>query len=711
MNPDKNLILLSVILLITFMIYAEQTNHVFGDVTVITPSYTSINISGTPNTNDFPYGICSDGTYRYMTLFSHGSLVKILISDNSYTIYDNNAVASGEDWYSCVVASGKVYINEKDTGLVRVFNISTNTYGTSIPLEANIDDSELDYIDGYTVKPNKLRAVDSNNTYEFGCGSFGELKFTNSYVWAVFDCVFDFSATDNANGVVDYSFHGVVRINPTDNSVTRYAISGATGLRGISVDVNDSTILWITDRDSGKLYRFNTNTGLVTDTVTLPANTNAMGVANDSTAVFIAENDDGGTGVTSKILKVQKSGFSTSQIDTDASVPNGKTGTFSVYVSNGLLIWTDRANHVGTIQINNVNVKTLGTTTGTTDSNHFGIVEGSNFVFAGKGSVVQASIQLGSTSESSHGDSCAGDCYSPHFGNDENGKEFYKDGLTIIGGNFKKIINIENVLHVLSNETINLPIGQPINFTLKAMDSYPNQIKSCEIALGIQRGNFVKQDAQFILGVKRTFDGIVSIYEEGNKKAYRDFNAEMENQDQFVFCKFMFTPTYHLQKDMFAIQAVDIHQYDGIYFVNEGIFFRGISEIGTPVFDYMDDRGRIHVLTIVDSTLENTSLTIDENGEYWYIEDGFWFKNFIMPDMTGSISEFNGFDRNDYWEFKAYKLGQELLAKQSWDSSKIQKIVKPAKTTEIVSYPRGHDPVPNMMKAIGELALLNEGKR
>ena len=716
----KNLILLSIILSVCVLVYIQETNHAVGQLAVSIPTYQTIDLTGRPNTNDFPYGItCADNTYRYITLFGQGALARINKSTNTVTFFDNNAVASGEDWYSLVTDpnTGKIYVNEKDSGKTLVFNPSDSTF-TNIPVVENVAGGLVSYTSSYSADPNKITVNESGaghgtHNYSFGFGSFGELVFTNNYVWQTLDYNIDFDSFANGLGINDVSFHGIARINPSDNSVTRFSISGASVLRGLSVDVTDSTILWLADNSQDKLYKFNTNSGIVTDTINLPVGSKARGVTNDSSFVYVAENKAGNGVDTAKILKIKKSDSTITEIDTNIIIGNLKSGTFSVLasISNDVLIWTDESNHIGMIQLSNNNIKTSSNTSGVTSTNHFMCVEGETLYFAGHGSTVIGSISLTGDSESSHGDSCAGDCYSPHFGNDENDKEFYNDGLTITAKNFTKIINIQNVLHVLGNETINLPVGFPINFTLKAMDSYPDQIKNCELALGIKRGHFVKQDAEFILGVKRTFDGIVSTYEEGSKEAYRNFNATMENQDKYVFCKFIFTPTHHLKNDMFAIQAVDIHQYDGMYFVNDGIFFRGISEIGTPVFDYMDKQGMVHTLTILDQTLENTSTAIDENNELWHIESNLWFKDFVRPDMKGSLSKYHGYDRDDYWEFKAYKFGQELLATQLWDSSKIQKTIGPSFTYKITNYERGHDPVPNMMKAIGDLALLNEGKR
>ena len=94
---------------------------------------------------------------------------------------------------------------------------------------------------------------------------------------------------------------------------------------------------------------------------------------------------------------------------------------------------------------------------------------------------------------------CAGDCYSPHLGVDQDGKVFYNDGLTINGQTF----NVQNILHNSPDTIINLPVGEPVNFQIKAQDSWANQIKHCELGVAIPHGIFDKSQAAFQVNVDR----------------------------------------------------------------------------------------------------------------------------------------------------------------------------------------------------------------
>jgi hypothetical protein len=68
------------------------------------------------------------------------------------------------------------------------------------------------------------------------------------------------------------------------------------------------------------------------------------------------------------------------------------------------------------------------------------------------------------------------------------------------------------------------------------------------------------------------------------------------------------------------------------------------------------------------------------------------------------ISKYHGIDRNHVY-FDAYKKGQELLAKQIFDSSKTQKKKTVSSTIEYEYYGRLHDSIQNMAKAQFEFAL------
>ncbi|MFM7795624.1 MAG: choice-of-anchor U domain-containing protein, partial [Candidatus Nitrosotenuis sp.] len=288
-------------------------------------------------------------------------------------------------------------------------------------------------------------------------------------------------------------------------------------------------------------------------------------------------------------------------------------------------------------------------------------------------------------SSGSGSSTCAGDCYSPHLGVDENGKVFYNDGLTINGQTF----NVENILHNSPDTIINLPVGQPVNIQIKAMDSWANSIDHCELGVAIPHGIFDKNLAAFTVSVNREFDGSDVKYDVvGDKTALKDLYVSFENiDDKTALCTISFVPTKHLQNDMFSVEVWDSFQYTGTYYFNHGIIFKGESLVGTPVYDVMDDKGRITTIAITDQTLEDLTHAVDTKGNKWTLVDGFWKKDFVAPDKTCDSNE-----GRICIAFQDTIKQQQELARKYFDGSKIQKDAPKSFTKDLYGHQTGRGP-------------------
>lgn len=702
----KKPLFLGLFAVLSIIMLSQTTNYAFG---AVIPTFLTIDLSGTPNLNDFPYGItCDDPNYAWVTITSQGKLARIDKNTQSITLFDNDpSSASGRDWYSddYEPTSGDIFVVERDNGLVLRHDPELNSW-TNIPIIPNLislNPTKISYPLGFDNEPATIRLQETTHglhTYDMSIGSFGELTYANGYIWVALNYSMDFDSEGNTV-LADQAFNGIIRINPIDNSVTSYAISGSSELRGITIDSLDPTILWISDFSSDKVFKFSTNTNTVVQTIALPVGSKARGMTNDDANIYIAMNKPTGSG-NSKILKVVKADSTISEIDTGALIGGiGDSGTFSIFRNGSTIIWTDQSGHFGTFDTGNPTLTMTATNTiGSTSSNHFGCVVGTQFWFAGHGSAKIGIISLGSgVSESSHGDSCAGDCYSPHLGNDENSKFFYDDGLIINGKPFE----IKNELHNHRDKIINLPVGIPVNMTLKVQDSYPDNVNNCEIGIGIKKGQFYKQDAMFILGISRSFDNEISTYHEGDNTAFENFSGIMFNTENNVICEFIWNPTKYLDSDMFALEVKDIHRYYSTYFVNDGIVFKGLSKVGTPVYDVMDADGTIVTIITTDLTLENPEMAVDKYRRIWHFTDGFWKRDFVMPDSSCMVTK-QGYDRYCP-EFTVMKYGQELLAKEFFDSSIIQSYPDDPIESELIHYDRLHNSVENMLNAQVNLAI------
>src|SRR3990167_9233325 len=132
MQDKAVMIVLLIVLSITLVF--QTTNNAFG--IAVTPSFITIDLSGTANVNDFPYGItCDDPNYVWTTITAQGKLARIDKNTQAITLFDNNpASTSGREWYSDVYdsTSDDVFILERDNGLVLRYDKTGNSW-TGIP--------------------------------------------------------------------------------------------------------------------------------------------------------------------------------------------------------------------------------------------------------------------------------------------------------------------------------------------------------------------------------------------------------------------------------------------------------------------------------------------------------------------------------------------------------------------------------------------------
>jgi hypothetical protein len=291
---------------------------------------------------------------------------------------------------------------------------------------------------------------------------------------------------------------------------------------------------------------------------------------------------------------------------------------------------------------------------------------------------------------------CTGECYPPHLGVDYTGKSFYDDGLTINDQTYK----VDNVLHNSPDAIINLPVGEPVFIKIKAQDQWASQINHCELGVAIPHGVFDKSQSAFQINVDRDYDGKVTKYVTGDTTALNSLSVSFENTgDLTAECRISFVPTKHLQNDMFSIEVWDIYHHSGTYYFNHGIEFKGVSLVGTPIYQVMDDRGKPATISIIDQTLEDMTKAIDTSGNTWTLVDGFWNKDYIPNDLSCDPNE-----GRSCIMFHDKVMEQRELAKKYFDSSLLQK-ESPKSFSKDIKYSgdrvRGpHEPSQEMKTAI-----------
>jgi hypothetical protein len=188
---------------------------------------------------------------------------------------------------------------------------------------------------------------------------------------------------------------------------------GASRPTGLAIDMDDPNILWVTDRVADKIFKFDTLTETVIQTIDLRAligpNSFPTSIDTDSNNIYVALNKPSDLELdfiqdnfSSEIAVINKSTLAVSIIDTGAPLPdpfdNFGFGTFTVFVNNGLLVWTDQANisdpdtgdfvgHVGFIDVTTTPPTVFPFFNTKTFTNHFGCVPfNGEFWFAGEGS-------------------------------------------------------------------------------------------------------------------------------------------------------------------------------------------------------------------------------------------------------------------------------------------------------------------------------------
>jgi DNA-binding beta-propeller fold protein YncE len=370
-------------------------------------SFINIDLSGTANPTDFPIGIeCGDADFVYVTVFIQGLVAKInkdtrlveeLIDD------PDSAIVGGVQNFFDITRdpnTGHLFINERDNAKIWRFDPSAppELAWTRIPIIERVTDPNgiATYPQGFDVNPTFIRFdIDgdgqTDESVSFGAGNFESgIEFVNGNVWAGFDYRVDFSNAVNNAGVPDLPasemgipFVGLVKIDPITLNVSRIQLfhDGARSIAGLVADADSPSIMWLTDKSDGQVFKFDTVTETIIETISIGSESHPLGIATDSTNVYVALR--GQPGGNSTIAQINKNTLALTLIDTGAPITH--LGTFTVFVNGGVLVWTDGSSHVGTIDLT-TGEKTVQST-GDVRSNHFGCVPlDGEFWFAGQGS-------------------------------------------------------------------------------------------------------------------------------------------------------------------------------------------------------------------------------------------------------------------------------------------------------------------------------------
>lgn len=645
-------------------------------------TFTTIDLTGQLNTNDFPYGIdCTDPNYVYMTIHNQGLIVKIDKLTKSYTIIpDPKTVSSGQDFYSIVSDSnGKKYINERDNGIVWQYDptLSGNSAWTRIQTIQEIVNSNVDYPSTYATNPNLIRVVEpsapvghSPHIYDASVSGFGGMLYTNNFIWTGMSYTVDFDSYANAGGVSDVSFSGLVRINPTTLATTYYPISGSSDIRSMAVDSIDSSIIWVTDKLNNKIFKFDTNSNTLTDTLSLATGSKPNGVSSDSNFLYIASNKDAGGN--SEIIKIDKASQAVSIIDTGA--PNTNGGTFTTFIFGNFIVWTDQSSHIGSVSTLNNNLRGFITTSSVTSSNHFACAVGTDIWFAGKGSTVLGTYTPSVDQSTSGGDSFK-EKTRPTMGVNDDGVRFVAGGLTFNG----KIIDVQYFYTPFEKQTVN--IGKQNTISTKTFAE--NGLLETEIRLGCSE--IYANDCESSIEVWFDPNGIIKdtkiidplMLLDSKNTSVKTTKAQCRESSDAQCIKTTFSFTYNAPPihEKFMVQNIDFERRSSNDWFNDGFKVDGESLIPA------------HTMLIASPIKEHKGqiliTEIDRKNHMWITGDGYKlqsndFGTFIIIEEPQKdkqttrtwtvMNRMNG-------DFSRLVMYEQERAKKIFDSKEIESIL------------------------------------
>ncbi|MFY3741271.1 MAG: hypothetical protein HMLIMOIP_001725 [Candidatus Nitrosomirales archaeon] len=375
------------------------------DASTLTVDFITIDLSGTADPTDSPAGIeCGEPDFVYVTIQRQGLLAKINKDTREVVELienpDSEIFGSFQNWFDVTrdPSTGNLFIIERDNGKLWRFDPAAprETAFTRIPLVERVVDQTpedglpvISYPLGFDVRPTRVQFDtdgdgDVDSGFDFGAGS-SAVEFANGNIFASVSYRVDFPIDINNLGVNDLFFVGLIKVNPITLEQERISLSefGVFTTFGINGDVLEPNILYLSDPFSNQVLFLDTNEPeTVLATVSLDPQTFPSGISNNATNVFVAlfKSPPGN----STIAQINKSSLSVSIIDTGAPIAANRLGTFTTFINNDVLVWTDASNHVGTIDLS-TGEKTVNNTV--TTNNRFGCVPlDGEFWFAAQGS-------------------------------------------------------------------------------------------------------------------------------------------------------------------------------------------------------------------------------------------------------------------------------------------------------------------------------------
>ncbi|WKT57137.1 ice-binding family protein [Candidatus Nitrosotenuis chungbukensis] len=265
---------------------------------------------------------------------------------------------------------------------------------------------------------------------------------------------------------------------------------------------------------------------------------------------------------------------------------------------------------------------------------------------------------------------CTFDCFPPTIGVGSNNEDFVDQGFSYNG------ITSDVDTFSTSYPVLTTKVGVVNKAVFKIYeDGGPDEVRHLELAFGLAPGQ-IFGDSEVVVEWDKTWNGIETTKVKDPKNALKDVSvvtSEGPCKPNSIKNDCLIVTIYHTFEKPLAFNGVAVNVWDDSRNAWQNRLTNGVLILGDttrPAAKHVvaDSAGHVSVITELTS-----HIAVDKLGKYWSLDkNGFWVSAFVADKNPSVLSYWSGYDRNDLVSFAQMKKGQALIAKGSWDSSKIQ---------------------------------------
>jgi len=306
-------------------------------------------------------------------------------------------------------------------------------------------------------------------------------------------------------------------------------------------------------------------------------------------------------------------------------------------------------------------ILSLGATTieGRSTTNISSAAEGTNAELLDATSVtatLSGDFGLFTSTSSSNGSGCSGDCEEPTLGIDSKGKRMVSDGFTYNG----KSVDVERFF--TPYPLITVDVGKENKAEFKIYENLgTDNIKHFSFAFGLAKGEIISE-SKAMIELNIAFDGTKSLVITDPENTLDNVRVETSEVscDESGQTDCLGVTIYHTFRAPldFNIVATDVWDFDRNpwqNYYNHGIEVVGPSMNPPKEYDGIN-KGHIYHLTETSKTT-----AVDEFGNSWSLKYDQWIMDYIPVQKKIDGLTMSGYSR-DNSNFSMYKYGQHLLA-------------------------------------------------